>query len=297
MTGLALSFYVISFWAVQNRPRREMAQTNTGAIWIPGNILINHFNLYCDPPVTIERFQKSLFCDFRAIENANRMDIRWRDRANTFRAFSFGESEGVAELGVRPDLNSTNYYVREMSWRFPEIGQINLPVRVVARRLITFIKRETCKPRLAIILDPNVRSLVDGKLVSGLLQSFSRLPRLILAGFPRISLTFLGKQDGFFRCVGRLLRDTGLPQADSQPTHADYDQPECESAKSAIRFDLISLELVIFIIASLAGDLFLTFRLINNNSASFKMEGTLILILFSLGQFCVYLLCRRMYGL
>lgn len=64
-----------------------------------------------------------------------------------------------------------------------------------------------------------------------------------------------------------------------------------------IRFDLIAFELMIFTFACLAGDLFLTLRLINNDSSSFKVEGTIIAILLVLGQCAIYLLCCRLEGL
>jgi hypothetical protein len=140
----------------------------------------------------------------------------------------------------------------------------------------------------------NPSPLILAEIVDAGFESFARLSRLIFGGFTRISLGFLREKDGLISGVGGLLGNIGLPQAYTQSAKGSYDQEKGEGFEPAVRFDLIAFELVILALACLAGDLLLTLRLIDNDSASFKVEGTFIVILLVLGQYAIYLLSERM---
>ena len=99
-----------------------------------------------------------------------------------------------------------------------------------------------------------------------------------------------------FSSVGRNLRNSSLPYSNADGAESSDHQRAGEPSQSLIRFDLRSCELVLFVLASLAGDLFLTLRSIKNDRTSFLVEGGGFVILFLAGQLAIYLLCRRIYG-
>jgi hypothetical protein len=97
--------------------------------------------------------------------------------------------------------------------------------------------------------------------------------------------------------VGSLLRDISLPKSNANGAEGSDDQRPRKQNQPPIRLDLGSCELMLLILAALAGDLFLAFRFIKNDSAPFLVEGSGAAILFVVGQFAAHLFSRRIYGL
>jgi hypothetical protein len=85
-------------------------------------------------------------------------------------------------------------------------------------------------------------------------------------------------------CVGCSLGYAGLPNTYHGSEECSNDQHSCEPRQTLIRFDLLSCELVLLILAPLAGDLFLPFGFVKNDVATFLVEGTGFVMLFLIGQ-------------
>jgi len=89
-------------------------------------------------------------------------------------------------------------------------------------------------------------------------------------------------------------RDGSLPYSYAKGQKSSDHQGSCQPSKSLVRFDLRSLELVLLIFACFSELLFITLRFIKNDSASFLVEESGAVIVFLIGQFFVYLLCKRL---
>jgi len=158
------------------------------------------------------------------------------------------------------------------------------------------------------VADPQPGPLILMKLVDGSLQ---RLTGVFVGRFPRLlsqgSLTRITCL-GFSKCVAcdlygiscsvsRPLRNTSLPNSNSNSASRGEHQSCSEPRQEPIRYDLLTGELVLLIFTCLAGCLFCTSRFIKYDRAGFRVEGAMYVILFLIGQGAVYLLCSRIYGL
>jgi hypothetical protein len=119
-----------------------------------------------------------------------------------------------------------------------------------------------------------------------------------------LSETPLGDIRGTFRSIGGvsggvgcLLGDDSLPYSNSYCAEGRNHQGSREPSQSIVGFDLRTCELVLLVLASLAGCLFLFHRSIKNDSIPFSVVRGVYVILFLIGQFAVYLIFKRIYGI
>ena len=91
------------------------------------------------------------------------------------------------------------------------------------------------------------------------------------------------------------LRDDTLPYSNTDSAERSDNQQPRKPDQSPISCDLRSCELVLLILASLAGCLLCVRRCVKNERIPFAAEWFTYIIVFLIGQGAVYLLCKRLY--
>ena len=136
--------------------------------------------------------------------------------------------------------------------------------------------------------DSDPGSLIQMKVIYGCLERshISQLLSLVAAN------SFIQRSAGH---IDSFLRDTRLPYSNSDSAESGQNQSARKQCQPRIGFDLRSRELMLLIFAAAAGCLLFVLRGIKNNSFPLAMVG--YVSVFLIGQFAVYLLCKRMYGL
>jgi len=92
--------------------------------------------------------------------------------------------------------------------------------------------------------------------------------------------------------IRRGLSYTRLPDTYGGSNERSHYKESGEPRQPPVGIDLISCELMLFAVACLAGDLFLTLRFIKDDSAAFLMEAIGFVVLFLVGQASIFLCAR-----
>jgi hypothetical protein len=112
--------------------------------------------------------------------------------------------------------------------------------------------------------------------------------RLLSGPLHLVELSLHGRQLGMV--------DGSLPYSNCDSTKSGENQCARKSSKPPIRFDLLSREFMLLILASLAGCLFFIRGKVKNDSIPFGVMRWGYVMLFVIGQLAVHLLSRRIYG-
>jgi hypothetical protein len=287
VTGLAL-LYAISTFAIHERSSWQQSHTKIRLVSMPANIRIGNDPSNSDGSGTVSSVKLSSL--YGGGDSGCVVDNSWRHwcASSSMPLESKGRlfwvisdlHEGLKQdvIGWRPSVVHEMPLPNNLSGRPGILGKLVILNSIQLFRSILFGRK------------PDHGALIEHKLFFSLLQRCRTC-------FSRVTLAFLGEEQGLLRSIRRLLRDTGLPNSHGQSTKGAEYQEECEPSKSPVRFDLISLELAIFALACLAFDLFFTFWFIDKNAPSFKMQGAIIVVVFLIGQGAVYLLCCRLEAL